>query len=166
MSIYIDGLIEQNLVVPLPTPLYNWIDIRTKILLDERIQSIFSACCFGVQQKIIDDNIANSNFRVSIIFDAHFDVHITGTDGIFLGTQFSMIIYPVQDWLEGNYSDRVIALSIIEEMCHYFWNVSDEWEIQKYVVKVYKRAFPTCKAIYPYKDHNTLQLLPEMLPPN
>ena len=163
MAIFVEGLIEQEWSVPIPRPLNDWIHIRTKVYLDKRIRDLFSECCYGVQAKITKDRIANKNYYVIILFDAHGEICLKTTGGKFLGTQFSMIIYPVQDWLDENLSDQIIALSIIEEMCHYFWSISDEWEVQKYVVDAYKRAFPKWKAVYPYKDRNTLQLLPEFL---
>lgn len=158
MAIHIDGLIEQEWKVPIPLPLNNWIDIRTKVVLSERIRHIFSDCCFWVQEKIINDKIER-DFHVTIIFDSHCDLHITTTGGKFLGTQFSAIIYPVQDWIDEGLNERTIAVSIIEEMCHYFWNIHDEWEVQRYVVDVYKLAFPKDKVRYPYKDRKNKELL-------
>lgn len=59
-----------------------------------------------------------------------------------LGSAFSVCTYMVHKWRKNNYNDWKILAIILEELCHHFWNIEDEFIVTEKVLEVVRRIDP------------------------
>ena len=69
-----------------------------------------------------------------------------------MGACFTGIYYPVHKWREANYTDQQIITCMTEEMCHVFWCIRDEDQVNFKVLDVLQKGHPelNLESLYPY----------------
>jgi len=70
----------------------------------------------------------------------------------------SLCVYPVKKWLDNNYDDIKILMCLMEELCHHYWEISDEIQVKRKVLQVMSRIFPYMKTL---KDLYCIESLEE-----
>ncbi|WP_147566437.1 hypothetical protein [Clostridium tyrobutyricum] len=62
-----------------------------------------------------------------------------------IGNQFCLAVYAVKRWRNLKFEESQIITIILEELCHQYWNIEDETEVQYKVYDVLKWIFPNTK---------------------
>ncbi|MCA0980251.1 hypothetical protein [Exiguobacterium aestuarii] len=52
------------------------------------------------------------------------------------GYRTNLVFYPINFWIENQWSDYAILASVLEEYCHHFWNIEDEALVKRKVVDI------------------------------
>lgn len=94
-------------------------------LLPEEILSINGAL-FALDIALSKYTALNPHMRLNLVFTEFNTVNIYSVKSGLLGIQFNLAVYFIKHWRENKLDQFMMALTIIEEFCHYFWLIHDE----------------------------------------
>lgn len=130
---------------PLPVidqRLKNKLFVNANTLINSKVNNLFSRAVVAVSDQLEnDDKLDKLPFKATCIFTDYGKVAIElleGESAIVMG----LIIYPIQKWIDQKYTDLQILICITEELCHYFWSIEDEVEVNYKVLEVIQRIRP------------------------
>lgn len=112
---------------------------------------LFEHACKLVLMKLQSDNVTPPDIVTNIIFadseDITLEFSASQMGGCFIG-----IFYPVHRWRSSGFTDQQIITCMTEEMCHVFWCIRDETQVDYKVLDVLRQGFPqlTLESLYPY----------------
>lgn len=113
--------------------------------LSERLIKLFTYSFWAVTEQLEEENLFEDDKSIAnvtcIAIDT--DEFTIKLDEDQLGMTTSLAVYPVHKW--GNLDDSNICVAIIEELCHHYWRISDEVEVNFKVIKVLTKIFPNVK---------------------
>lgn len=79
----------------------------------------------------------------------HAHVFFIGQDSITIeleenvcGIYAPIIVYPVNKWREKKMGQDDIVVILLEEMCHFLWEIQDEYEVKQRVLSLVRIAIP------------------------
>jgi len=52
------------------------------------------------------------------------------------GSRLNLVFYPINHWLDSEWTDYIILGAILEEFCHHFWNIEDEAIVKRKVIDI------------------------------
>lgn len=114
----------------------------SNVVVPERIRKLFNYVIFGVGEQLEKEGILdNTPFKVNCIFTEYGKITLELDEAQF-GNVMGLIIYPIQKWLNSNLSDLQIMVCIAEELCHYFWAIENEVEVNYKVLEVIRNVLP------------------------
>lgn len=115
--------------------------VLATIPIDEDIKKLLAMGFWGVAEQLDSDHLLNNLPRINCFITPFGDVSINLDDNQF-GMHMAMAVYPVQKWRDSNLGELHMLLCIVEELCHHYWNIEDEVEVNYKVLEVIKRIVP------------------------
>lgn len=120
------------------------IQVFSTIKLTEEELGTFGLVLSLVETQLKKDGIQKKDLKsVNVLFTPYneFSVKREETDNSY-GCKVSLILYPVQLWRDKNLRADMIAIAMIEELCHHFWNIDDEIIAKEKSIEVINNVSP------------------------
>lgn len=112
---------------------------------------LFEHACKLVITQLYSDAVTPPDMPTNIFLTDKDDISICFDHNQF-GSYFVGIFYPLHKWRAANLTDRQITTCMVEEMCHVFWRIRDEYQVNFKVLDVMRIDHPelTLETLYPY----------------
>lgn len=125
--------------------LKNKLYFNTTCELNDKLIKLFSTSIWAVaeeleKEKLLEEEKLISRINCITIDSDEFTIKLDNNQ---LAMRVSLAVYPIHKWTK--LTDVTICTNIIEELCHHYWNISDEVEVNFKVIKVLKRICPNIK---------------------
>lgn len=129
-------------MIPIDNRLVGKVFMGSNTHIPERIKVLFTGACFGVAEQLSKENkFGTLPFLVNCVFTDYGKVTFELERNQFANVM-GVIIYSIKRWSDNNLSDLHILLCMVEELCHYFWGIEDEVEVNYKVLEVVKLILP------------------------
>lgn len=125
----IDKRLESKLFVLATTP------------IPEAMRKLMSMAFWAVAEQLEEDRLLENLVKVNCFVTNYGDITLKLSDNQ-LAYVISIINYPIKKWEEQNCGEIHMLMFIIEELCHHYWNIEDEVEVNYKVLEVIKRIVP------------------------
>ena len=144
----------------IPDKLKGRIDIKTTIRLSPReIEALYNAL-FSLDIALRSDDALNPDDHITIVlFDSDI-VSFEFEDQETFGNQVNLVFLPVHRWRARNLNIVQMTVCILEEFCHHFWDIRDEYLVTDKVYELLQYLWPNVpkSAFYnlrslPYDTH-------------
>lgn len=125
--------------------LCDYITFSTTCDIPEHILTAFEKCLKAVLEQMESDKLfdgKNRMWQVNCIVTDN-DLISIEVDDEFKAVVMDIIIYPIHKW--SGLRSQMICACIVEELCHYFWNIRSEYDVVFKVIQVLKRINPNIK---------------------
>lgn len=122
-----------------PKELEGKIKFTTDCVLPERDLYLFNLVLNNLIKQMKEEKFIFSKVqKVTVVFSEKTDF------GLFFessekATYTKLIVYPVIDWKERDLNENVKIMSFTEELCHHFWRVDDEQQVNYPVFRILNR---------------------------
>lgn len=129
--------------INIPSIATNKVTVLTNCMLTEDEVTLFNASIKAVCEYIQNSNISlDDYFAFNVIFttDGSFAFKVEGSGS--LGHQFQLAIYNM-DRLRNLNDSEMMLFVFLEELCHYFFRISDEKAVKYRVEEIFKIFHPT-----------------------
>lgn len=133
--------------------------INSKIIIgattdvDERICKSFHGATVKLADQLEAEGMISDIPTCYCIFTDEEEVTFTFKENQF-GGHIHFCWYPVGKWLKYGSSDKFILVCILEEFCHFYWNIEDEVEVCYKVLAIMQRISSKIKLSDLYDDEN------------
>ena len=137
--------LERSCFSPLPSVpkrLSNRVYVTTTCMLSFSEIQAFENVLRGLDALLSEDESVNPNMYISIICSDRDTVCITIDDPDALGRQLNLAILPIRRWRMRHLNQLQMDTCIAEELCHYFWNITDENLVRFQVLSLLQRIRP------------------------
>lgn len=113
--------------------------------LSEDLINLFKCSFWAVAEQLEEENLLEDEKAIAYLtcITIDTDEFTIKLDDNQMGMITSLAVYPVHKWI--NLNRISIYVSIIEELCHHYWRIRDEVEVNFKVLEVLKRIFPNIK---------------------
>lgn len=146
MDFYLEDTIKST-IIDSEDIFKNKIFVTYTIELTELETKIFEYAIGLVANKLKQEGIKNSDLRkVNIFFIPYWKYTInaksTSENDFNYGTHFKVITYSVNAWREKMITDDLLLIIMLEELCHCFWNIDDEYLVKLKIQEVIRQDLP------------------------
>lgn len=130
--------------------LKNKLYFKTTCDLSDELIKLFSVSIWAIAEEIEEEKLLEEEKLISCIncMTIDSDEFTIKIDNNQLAMTVSLAVYPIHKWTE--LTEIGICVNIIEELCHHYWNITDEVEVNFKVIKVLKRIYPNIKMSHVY----------------
>lgn len=118
---------------------------NTTIQIPDKVRILMSKSFWAVAEELEQDQKLENITIVNCIVTSNGDYTIKHDEEQLAYYVYPTIVYPIQNWTDLNCSEVHVLLFVIEELCHHFWNIDDEVEVNYKVHEVMKRIIPSIK---------------------
>lgn len=110
-------------------------------LTDEEI-NCFDIAVSLLKQALIDDGMFPPKEYAIVFFYDEDIISIKVCEPLEQGAHANMIFYPVHHWRRENYAHNDLVVIMLEELCHCFWQIQDEYIVKQKVTSIIQRNHP------------------------
>ncbi len=134
---------EMNIDYQLHKSFYGKIAIRTAIDLDDRIKEQFKLATIALAQQLREEGIPIKRKCSCIFIDS--DSFTLNLSKKAYAEYRSICVFGIHRWPKILQNNSHILCTILEELCHYYYDLEDGVEIQYKVIDIAKKVYPTIK---------------------
>ncbi|MFT8312941.1 MAG: hypothetical protein ABF633_01655 [Clostridium sp.] len=149
-------LLKNALLKKMPVGVDERIDPKIKLYatteIDERIGKLFCFASMKLSDQLEYEKMKDVPTCCCVFTDGE-EITFTLKENQF-GAHLHFCWYPVEKWLKNDYSNTEIIKCILEEFCHFYWNIEDEVEVCYKVLEIMKRIDDRLKLEDLYDDNN------------
>lgn len=130
--------------VPSPCPmvpeeLNGKINFTSNCVLPDRDWELFNIVLEKLVEQMKEEEFVFSKVgKVTVVFSEKTDFGLS-FESSERATYTKLIVYPVIDWKERDLNENVKIMSFTEELCHHFWRVDDEQQVNYPVYRILNR---------------------------
>lgn len=129
--------------INIPTIAINKVTVLTNCILTETEVTLFNASIKAVCEYIQNENISlDDYFSFNVVFTTDGSFAIQESSNNSLGRQFQLAIYDMEK-LRNLKDSEMMLFVFLEELCHYFFRISDERAVKYRVEEIFKIFHPT-----------------------
>ena len=129
--------------IDIPNIATNKVTVLTNCILTEDEVTMFNASIKAVCEYIQNNNISlDDYFSFNVIFTADGSFSFKRHSSNSLGHQFQLAIYDMEKLRNLNDNEMMLFV-FIEELCHYFFRISDEKAVKYRVEEIFKIFHPS-----------------------
>lgn len=130
--------------------LKNIVYFNSNCFIPEFIITQFEKCFTALADQLESENFfENENIPYVTCIIIEHDMFSIQLEKDVLGSVMSFAVYPMLRW-DGLHEIHICAC-ILEELCHFFWNIRDEKSVNYKVIEVLNRIYPNVKIDQIYK---------------
>lgn len=138
----LDGGLSALYIPPIPEDFSRKLTWSGYCQLTQREQSLFTSAFCAFFEAYNANPPREPEITTNIIISDRDTISISYNNPDDLGTTIRFIIYPVHRWRARRLNDLQIMTCILEELCHMFFTIDDEFQVQDAVVACLKYLLP------------------------
>lgn len=120
----------------IPNALFDHIIVRATFQMKQREIKLLAICLGAISNEMLKDGIDLAQLQpLCVIITKDGELNLKLQDDI-MGQQVNLIVYPVEKWRNHSYNDYTMLICILEELCHYYYAITDEIVVKHKVITV------------------------------